>query len=91
MKKLKLQLEDLEVDGFSTTPAEPERGTVNGHSHFTWCTCPGGFTCDATCPNTCAATCPNTCPQTCDDFTCAYESCGGTCFQSRCVDTCLCN
>lgn len=78
MKKLKLQLDDLRVDGFSTTPAGEDRGTVVGHSHYTWCW----------------QTCPNTCAQTCDDPSCVLscaESCGGTCFQSRCVDSCLCN
>ena len=84
MKKLKLQLEDLRVDGFSTTPPEQGKGTVAAHSHWT---------CIDTCGTmpTCAETCPNTCPFTCDDYSCAYESCGGTCFQSRCVDSCLCN
>jgi hypothetical protein len=80
MKKLKLKLEDLAVDAFSTTAAAGDRGTVVGHSHYTWCW--------QTCPDTCAQTCDDA---TCAGFTCGYESCGGTCFQSRCVDTCLCN
>lgn len=80
MKKLKLQLDDLVVDGFATTGEEEEKGTVVGHSHYTWC----WLTCPATCPETCD-------DATCGGFTCEYESCGGTCFQSRCVDTCLCN
>ena len=92
MNKLKLALEDLSVESFDTSGAEKEKGTVIGEQ----CSCLG------TCPQTACATCP----QTCDDYSCAescygtcagggltcgYESCGGTCFQSRCVDSCLCN
>ena len=79
MRKLTLKLEDLQVDGFSTTPAEPQRGTVIGHSHYTWCTCPGPPTCDATCqytcPETCVDTCAQTCWETCDDYSCV-QTCG---------------
>ena len=83
MRKLTLRLEDLAVDGFSTTPAETQRGTVNGHSHWTWCTCPGQPTCDATCLNTC--------PETCDDWSCA-ETCGFSNCETRCgpAATCRC-
>jgi hypothetical protein len=77
MKKLKLQLDDLVVDGFPTTPAEKDRGTVMGHSHYTWCWL------------TCPATCGDTCANTCDDYSCA-ESCGGTCWNPRCNDSNIC-
>lgn len=51
MNKLKLQLDDLRVDSFDTTPAEKERGTVLGAqcTCYTQCTCPGCDTCDETC------------------------------------------
>jgi hypothetical protein len=86
MKKLRLRLDDLAVEGFETTRVQVDRGTVQGAQG----TFPFLQTCGATCYGTCPNTCPNTCAQTCDDFSCA-ESCGGTCFQSRCVDSCLCN
>jgi hypothetical protein len=82
MKKLRLRLDDLAVEGFETTKVHRDRGTVQGAQ--------GTFPFLQTCGATCYGTCPNTCAQTCDDFSCA-ESCGGTCFQSRCVDSCICN
>ena len=82
MKKLRLRLDDLTVEGFQTTAVQHDRGSVQGAQ--------GTFPFLQTCGATCYGTCPNTCPETCDGFSCA-ESCGGTCFQSRCVDSCLCN
>ena len=60
MNKLKLKLEDLQVDAFQTTPAQKEKGTVFGEqcTCYTNCTCPGCPTCD-TCGDTCDMTCPN--------------------------------
>ncbi len=73
MKKLKLDLEDLSVESFATTP-EPraEGGTVFGQqcTCYTQCTCPGCPTCDASCNGTCADSC---------DFSCG-DTCGDTCF-----------
>ncbi|HEX2206857.1 MAG TPA: hypothetical protein VHG93_04190 [Longimicrobium sp.] len=80
MKKLRLRLEDLEVDAFPTTPAAAERGTVAAHSHETCflSACPG-YTCE---------TCWETCPATCDGDTChAYScesACAGTCWEWTC-------
>jgi hypothetical protein len=59
MKKIRLNLDDLKVESFVTTPES--EGVVKGYS------CP---TCDGP---TCAATCPATCPQTCD--TCPWSEC----------------
>jgi hypothetical protein len=88
MKKLKLHLDDLQIDSFQTTPAEKPKGTVFGEqcTCYTQCTCPGCPTCDASCNGTCDATCPNTC------FTCELScrpSCLGTCdyFNPSCVYT----
>ena len=83
MRKLTLSLDDLTVEGFSTTPGEKQKGTVVGHSHYTWCTCPGGPTCDETCLQTC--------PDTCDNFTCV-ETCGFSNCETRCgaAATCRC-
>jgi hypothetical protein len=59
VKKLRLDLDDLAVDGFQTAAPERGGGTVRGEqgTHYTYCTC--AFP-------TCMATCPNTCAQTCD-------------------------
>ena len=80
MKKLKLDLEDLSVESFATTP-EPRRegGTVFGQqcTCYTQCTCPGCPTCDASCNGTCGGTCDASCNGTCGG-TCG-ASCNGTC------------
>jgi hypothetical protein len=89
MNKLKLRLEDLQIDSFSTTQVRKEKGTVYGElcTCYTQCTCPGCPTCYASCNGTCDASCNGTCDASCDgtcggtgaascDFTCA------TCFQS---------
>jgi hypothetical protein len=82
MRKLKLDLEDLSVESFATTPeSRGEGGTVFGQNHctcYTQCTCPGCPTCDATCNgscvNTCASSCNGTCGNTCGD-TCGGYTC----------------
>ncbi|HEV2736456.1 MAG TPA: hypothetical protein VGV85_16540 [Longimicrobiaceae bacterium] len=89
MKKLKLDLEDLTVESFATTPeSRGEGGTVFGQNHctcYTQCTCPGCPTCDASCNGTCGGTCDASCNGTCGgtcDFSCGdtcYETCGYTC------------
>ena len=38
MKKLKLNVEELRVDGFTTTAPEPREGTVIGHEATLRCT-----------------------------------------------------
>jgi hypothetical protein len=62
MRKLKLQVEDLEVATFRTTEVPEERGTVVGHKTAppSMNTCPGYNTCDAPTYHgeyTCAYTC----------------------------------
>ena len=95
MKKLRLQLEDLRIDSFTTTPMEKERGTVFGEqcTCYTACTCPGCPSCDASCGGTCAS-CAASCNGTCDGCTgtvadteeCSWDSCGGgrTCYEYTC-------
>jgi hypothetical protein len=85
--KLKLELDDLRIDSFSTTDVEKPKGTVFGEQCTCWtqCTCPGCPTCDASCNGTCAASCYGSCGATCD------YSCGGTCdwqCQTNGGDTC---
>ncbi len=84
MKKLKLSLDDLEVESFETTPEIADtKGTVVGYGGGTaW-----GETCVASecgsCGGTCFETCGNTCGGTCG------RSCGGSCVNT-CLGTCLC-
>jgi hypothetical protein len=90
MQKLKLRLEDLQVDTFQITAARREKGTVFGEqcTCYTQCTCPGCPTCDASCNGTC--NCPGgtgggTGNASCD-FTCE-ASCNGTC-DDTCAGSC---
>lgn len=82
--KIKLQLEDLAVDSFDTTPVERGKGTVFGAQDpctcYT-CTCPGCPTCAGTCPAD--PSCADTCWNTCDDWTCV-ATCGFTNCDTRC-------
>jgi hypothetical protein len=94
MKKLKLDLEDLAVESFATTP-EPraEGGTVFGQqcTCYTQCTCPGCPTCDASCNGTCGGTCGGTCDASCNGTcggSCDY-SCAGDCDPYSCLPGCM--
>jgi hypothetical protein len=99
MNKLRLRLDDLQVDTFQTTPAQKEKGTVFGEqcTCYSECTCPGCPTCDASCNGTCEAdtgcgpTCNASCRASCVDNTCAidYGSCGLSC-PNTCYETCIC-
>ena len=84
MNKLRLTLEDLQIDSFSTTPVKKEKGTVYGEQCTcpTACTCPGCPTCDASCNGTCAASCNGTCDASCngDCGTWDYSCDGNTCY-----------
>lgn len=73
MNKLKLSLEELTVESFDTTRAEPGRpGTVHGNMYCYYCCCSpcccvqpqptaGENTCQASCNGTCDASCNGTC------------------------------
>ncbi|HEX8697113.1 MAG TPA: hypothetical protein VF746_32135 [Longimicrobium sp.] len=95
MRKFRLDVEDLRVDTFATTP-EPARGagTVDAFATGQVGTCFDPScrprlcpqeTVEATCPATCYNTCPNTCANTCDDPTCA-NTCAYTCDDATCID-----
>jgi hypothetical protein len=91
MNKLRLQLEDLRIDSFQTTPAEKPKGTVFGEqcTCYTQCTCPGCPTCDASCNGTCNASCNGTCDASCGCGT--YDACGtwdASCGGNTCDATC---
>ncbi len=92
MKKLELNLDDLKVESFETTPADSRRGrgTVFGYSEFTeFASCGpdctpgdyGGQTYDG--GETCDASCADgTCQLTCA-FTC-MPTCGVSCLPGDC-------
>jgi hypothetical protein len=94
MRKLKLELHDLRIDSFTTTPMAREKGTVLGEQCTcdTACSCPGCPTCDVSCTDpcgscTCWASCNGSCVATCG------ASCYGTCDLScdegnTCAATC---
>jgi hypothetical protein len=90
MHKLKLRLEDLRIDSFTTTEVRREKGTVYGEqcTCHTACTCPGCPTCDASCNGTCGGSCNGTCDASCNG-TCgcgtADYSCAGTCGEYGCA------
>jgi hypothetical protein len=73
MRKLKLDIDHLEVQSFETAGTPEARGTVRGHISYN---CNTQF---AGCSN-------NTCPgggHTCDAYSCPAESCDG-CGTNRC-------
>lgn len=77
-QKLRLRLDDLEVDSFDTTPRKGRagEGTVYGFVTsltacntciVTDCSCATVCTCQATCSYTCGASCGGTCEgKTCE-------------------------
>jgi hypothetical protein len=85
MKKLRLALEDLNVESFSTADAEEPRGTVEGHGTLV------EKTCDMSCDISCWTKCEDTCGQT--ENTCQGQfSCPAGCEtqapQNTCWNTC---
>src|SRR5881394_3338878 len=85
MKKLRLNLNDLKVSSFVTTPETTEdgRGTVFARTTF-----PTG------CPNNCSAaecTQVTACPTCFTCATCGGDTCGDTC-NGTCLDqSCTCS
>lgn len=62
-KKIRVDVNELEVESFETVEVEEERGTVQGYG--------GSWGCSVTCYS-CG-------PQTCAGNTCQFESCDGVC------------
>ena len=80
MRKIKLDIDALEVDSFETKPAAVERGTVRGHAtQYGSCqgscvaSC-GGPTCESPCQvePTFYLTCMESCGWTNGDVVCLY-------------------
>jgi hypothetical protein len=103
MRKLTLKLDDLSVDSFDTSAVRREKGTVFGEQCTCWTncgqnTCPGCYTCDASCNGTCHDSCNGTCDcpsgNTCD-WSCQATDCWGytcgncTALQTNCNEICL--
>ena len=95
MRKLRLTLEDLSVESFSTAVRPAREGTVGGHDlsdstcHQKLCTCDtmAGHTCEGTCDASCNGTCVASCDGTCDGCVSVGGTCGGyTCVS--CEGTC---
>ena len=84
MRKLKLDLHDLQVDTFHTSPMESGRGTVEAYLTTAGCHI---ATAPATCNNSLDyCTCDESCGGTCG-FTCVGDTCDYTCH----TDICACN
>jgi hypothetical protein len=90
MRKLKLDLEHLAVESFTTATGDVPWGTVRAASDEQVEELAGGeevglvswFTCQTDCnQNTCGGTCSRTCA-TCSDPTC------DSCYITRCRDNC---
>ena len=85
MKKLKLNLEDLRVESFQTTPDDPwlARGTVRGYGDTPECT---------TNPVTCEVTCNTACAQPgCPTYQCGgteWTNCDPSCGPTQCYTDC---
>jgi hypothetical protein len=77
MQKVRLALDELAVQSFSTTsPAAQRRGTVNGRDSTDPVACPTYDNAWDTCWDSCnAATCGASCGGTCD---CYSGACGGS-------------
>lgn len=88
MRKYRLELNDLEIESFGTTPeVQPRVGTVYGHAtEFTNCTCDYNactgayYTCDAHCGTANSADVNNTCDLACGGGT------GGNSDQTACLN-----
>lgn len=92
MKKLRLELDNLNVQSFATTDGETGTGTVEGYISLRCSqgdhTCNGGNTCDGvgdTCnpENSCYVSCAGSCPCDPDDPT-FYASDCDTCYWTQC-------
>jgi hypothetical protein len=104
MKKIRLDLDMLSVETFSTTGAAEARGTVNAHrpdytqgwdcESIDFCetpACPGTGTGTGTGVSECS--CPSICPDTCYEFSCGRTMCDScvTCGGNTCQGEASCS
>lgn len=91
MKKIRLDVDMLSVETFSTTGAAGARGTVNAHdSQYGECysvDCPGTGTGESEC------SCPSICPDTCYMYSCGRTMCDScvTCGGNTCQGEASCS
>jgi hypothetical protein len=81
MRKLKLDLDAIQVESFTTHAGQAARGTVDGQQRQTF-GCPT-WTCPPPTQDTCADTCDYSCNGGCGTGNCGT---GATCYS--CVQTC---
>jgi hypothetical protein len=74
MKKLRLNLEDLRVDSFTTADGDEKRGTVDGYYLSERCA-----TDALTCNGPVGGSCGGGEGASCAPTTCVVDSCGGSC------------
>jgi len=84
MSKLRLDLDEIQVESFTTHAGPARGGTVAAHERITF-GCPPA-TQALTCPASCDGTCLN-CPAPSANGTCDV-SCNGTCWDLTC-ETCM--
>ena len=82
MDKVRLTLDDLQVQSFATTDANAgARGTVRAHD---WPTdergCPTANPAWDTCGETCWETCGDSCGGSCNTCNCETAACSDTCY-----------
>ena len=87
MKKLKLDLEALEVDSFEPAPETRLRATVHGREWWSEPDCQPTEEPQLTCAATCAPSCRSCVGYPTCDWTC---SCDTYCGTPSCVNTCGC-
>lgn len=81
-KKLKLEIENVQVESFDTVPAEAGRGTVRGQiTAAESCEVVTDCTCRTYCQCTGQWTCPDNPLGTCD----GGSTCYGTCHTGACA------
>ncbi|HST60737.1 MAG TPA: hypothetical protein VLK84_18700 [Longimicrobium sp.] len=83
MRKLKLSVDQLQVESFHAVEREAQRGTVAGNDSWVLVCSEGGNSCKGWCSadtacQTCDASCNGTCYNSCG------ASCAGTCGSCAC-------
>lgn len=81
-KKMKLDVDAVQVESFETSPASGGEGTVHAHATKINSCVPTDCTCETDCGCSGQWTCPGSVPGTCDG--------GATCYQTCRTGQCIC-
>ena len=81
MKKLRLKLDELQVESFETDAVRAARGTVEGNEEYTYVTCPTAPECRTPGYASCAMT---RCQEDCSSEPVCSGTCGGTGVPTAC-------